>query len=474
MGTPSSDGTRGPPLEYAPVFTFSTIQTGDDVLDTIITSILVTFILSNLNSMIVKIISRMHSDRFNFDSYLRLYIFNASDDLTRIYSWLKGENTYLSERHRGTKKQKVIKRLYWPLFARAIIFTAAILSIALAVPTERDFADCAAGDYQAVFVPNVEVDDEFTRNSLCVEIELILYRGTTSTTLNFCSEEIESLDISGSSQDGNGNWVIMKYDQRTAVVSTVFHSDGVSKGLRFYIEWGFNKNRLRSRLTIEDNPSSSLTLDVHRDFVMQVIKRSGASDCEWSSLNGDGSEIDYVVQNSVTCGFNTEEVARIAGLAAFQSVRWRFLKERQQRLKIPVLSNASPSLTFDCPLVVSVSRPIVNIVPLCVAVLLSFVVNRAVGVTVSEQGNVDDATYHLIREALNLDVTCNPLEEPMGSTLPAVPLIPYKTYQCDGVHTHGGFLKAPGDVERKEPVTDDTYFGLCIHRYRGVPISETP
>lgn len=461
------------PLEYYPRYSFSTVQTNNEVLDTIITSLLLTFILVNFNATIHKLVTVTHRDYLNYNSYIRAYIFAASDDITQIISWIRGRNSFLPEHMEGVQsneKRILRSRLICPLFARAIVFFAAILSIALALPSDKVFSECSGGDFETV-IKQLNQDENlngYRANSLCSLVDLKPRRGTTPTTINLCAQEItDELTEDPIQEQSFDNWCSFKFDPEEGVATVLFGSSGKTRGIRFYVEWTPSKNKkLRSILQTQDQ--GILDASSQRENLRRAIK-----DLECDLADEDSGNTDTGTYE-ITCdvdAFDVEKAADNAERVFRSALRFHRTDDIQERLDIPV-DGSDPKRIKECPFIITVSRPIINILPLAVTVVLSFTINMAVGFTVSERGSVDDITYHVIKEALGLDVTCNPLQEPKSQrgSGASLPLIKLKKFWCnDGVSAHIGFLRAPEDRE-VEDMEEGRQLGQCFHPYRGLAL----
>jgi len=67
---------------------------GQEILNVLISSLLVTFILVNIGTIVTKLVQLTFRKRFSFKSYRRYMIFAHSDDLIRLLFWARGRYAY--------------------------------------------------------------------------------------------------------------------------------------------------------------------------------------------------------------------------------------------------------------------------------------------------------------------------------------------------------------------------------------------
>lgn len=475
-------------IDITPELTLSTIQFQSETLNTIVSSILVVLIVANFNSMVAKLVNLTHRNHFNYASYLRAYIFSSSDDVSRIFSWLRGENSYLPEHWPPTKKKVVAKRLFYPLLARTAIFVLSIGSIALTVPSSREFNNCGSGDFapRINFDPTSESNPPRVANSVCSIIDLRTERGETNTTLDFCVER--TTDDFGSFEPSEGFHVIVEYEDTEAQVSTTFFQNPPgqpdqksSEGFKFSLEWSkMSGAKLRSRFLPEN-----LNAEMHFNIVLQALNDMGDKRSVPCAYKADSSTINsqngnsYKVSREVDCDFNAGVVAKDAEYVVRSGLEWVKQNTLQSRVMVTAGEEEENYNDFnECPYSVSVSRPIVNLIPLAVALLMAFTFNIAVGLTVANHGDIGEVSYHIMKEALGLDITCNPLQESVknergvgGSELP---LVEFREFNCpDGSSAHGGFFVGQGDTEGHIQF-DRRVVSTCSCTLKTLNLSATP
>lgn len=450
MASPSTPLVYQNFIDITPELTLSTIQFSSETVNTIVSSILVVLILVNFNSVVHKLVSLTHRNHFNYASYLRSYIFSSSDDPSRLISWLKGENSYLPEHWPQTKKKVVRSRLFYPLLARTLIFVLSIGSIALTIPGNREFNNCGAGD----FTPRINFGGDSgdrVANSICSSTDLFTARGETNSTLNFCADSL--FEMPDGITINSENTVVVHYDDDKAQVSTFFANDGSDiRGFAFYLEWTkSSRSKLRSRF-LEDE----LDVESHFAWALQALnldERSNKCAFDETLQSKTESGNSYTASRTVNCSINPQIARTDAEYVARTGLQWVRMDTLQSRVEVTAGEDDRDYADFGgCPYTVSVSRPIVNLVPLAVALVMVFTFNLAVGFTIADRGDINEVSYHIMKEALGLDITCNPLQESAGNERGVggshLPLIEFQEFNCpDGTSAHGGFFVGEGDVE---------------------------
>lgn len=471
-------------INVTPDWTFSTIQFDDEIANTIVSSILVVLILVNFNSMVHKLVSLTHRNYFNYASFLRAYIFSSSDDISRILAWARGQNSYLPEHWPNRRKKVVLSRLFYPLLARSLVFILSIGSIALTIPANREFKDCQKGDFTP-FLADLNEDslNSFrVVNSLCSFIEVYTTRGDTNTTLNFCSYELNDPPdymTPDSPLPSDKNFVYIDYNSSTGEILTLFGGDiegtYTTRGFLFYLEWT-RTPLLKLRSLFQPD---HLDCSKHFDLALAAVNlpRPGCaySDIEPTCATVGDDLKSYRANRSIDCGFNPKTATTNAALIFRSALRWEVVKERQDRVAVTPGESIRYEKDTSCPYYVTVSRPIVNLAPLLVALAMIYTLNVAVGLTISEHGDIGEVSFHIMKEALGLDVTCNPLEETPsdehhvgGSTLP---LIRFCEFSCaNGVDAHGGFFIGNNDVQEGIDFNSRT-IGKCSCQWRSVNLN---
>lgn len=442
-------------IDVTPERTLSTIQFDSEMLNTIVSSILVVLIVVNFNSMVHKLVSLTHRNYFNYASYLRSYIFSSSDDVSRIFSWIRGGNSYLPEHWPQRKKKLVLGRLFYPLLARTAIFVLSIGSIALTVPGTRRFTGCGGGDFTPRIVISTEAEGDRVTNSVCSSIDVITTRGETNTTLDLCSYPLLDDNLMAEFSE-LGNYVLVSYYDTTgkATIQYAKRNDGgfFVRAFEFYLEWTkYNDSKFRSKFD-----PSQFNSEIHFRLALQALNLDDSDRCGFTSdpkerANPGGNSYD--LSRVVDCEINVITAQTDAEYIVREGLQWVKMDKIQPRVRVLPGDDAEDySDISECPYVVSVSRPIVNLVPLTVALVMIFTFNLAVGLTVANHGDIGEVSYHIMKEALGLDITCNPLQETdsneRGVGGSQLPLIEFREFNCpDGRSAHGGFFVGEGDVD---------------------------
>lgn len=132
---------------------------------------------------------------------------------------------------------------------------------------------------------------------------------------------------------------------------------------------------------------------------------------------------------------------------------WRRSSTVQNRLKG---TSTLIEETQECPLPISISRPIVNILPLTVMLLALHALNLGVSIYIrKKKGNIVDAADHLVKEALGHDATTNPLEKSVGrDEFQTIKISKWLCNETGGGHF--GFVGRRGD----QPV--ESFSGIVV------------
>lgn len=192
--------------------------------------------------------------------------------------------------------------------------------------------------------------------------------------------------------------------------------------------------------------------------MLEAIRKAERRDCQRMKYE-DVDEVFYITLDCVITDAN--KVALHAEALMRRNLKWKKNAQNVTGAKLLRRMNDKWKNSTICPVDIIVSRPIVNIVPLIAGLLLLFTVNVAVGLTVSERGDVLDAVFHLVKEVVGVDCTSNALEERQGGDVQ--PVIELKQWQCKGGRNigHVGFLKGVGDYSVDG--LDDVLVSSCNH-----------
>lgn len=443
------------PLDVTPPRTLSTIQFNSDTLNTFLSSILITFVLAFFNSTLHNLITLSHHDFFHYESYLRAYIFNSSDDSLTILQWILGQNPFtdsllVDSKWRRTSRTTKWSRLIIPLLARGIVIAASIASIAMAIPIEKQFSRCEGGEFEAVLTNPRERDTVWQTNSLCTDLGLGTTLGTTSSRLSFCAEPLAKYEKSQLALDTaedrarNVNAVEMEYDREFAHVTTFYTSRGLQRGVQFYIEWTpTGSDKLRSLYPSFDR-------SMHAEIALRAIS-SQAGNAGCAPLNeslGGGGGVAHSVVMHVNCRFDVETAVKEAESLFRGGLVWHKTRADVARVRMLAVTSETAAVserTTDCPYTVDMNVIAVNLVPLSVILVFAFATNMTLSALLRSHGNVDDASFHLVKEAFSLDTTLNPLEVNVedngGPAGDDATKLPFLHMVCDDETTaHVGYL----------------------------------
>lgn len=323
-------------------------------------------------------------------------------------------------------------------------------SIAITIPREKRLNFCERADYEPVLDSlrsGAEPDEDGMFRPVCENVRLGTRLGSVRSSVQYCSTQIGS----SISQPTLGMTAIsVGYRQSGGDLISVVISEGQGFLLSHYVEWRRQQNGptdevLRSEFA-EWSPKR------HIRIVHEAIERVvGKGRCE---LDLDALQeipvagIDAVAA-FMTCTVNTVEVQRYVSGYMRSALQWNRSNKVVSRINASGES-VKLSSSDQCPIEVTVTRPVVNIVPLAVIMMLMFTINIATGITVARHGDVLDAAFHLVKEVMGYDCTSNPLEECIGDGKReagggGVELAEIRRYECaDGVGRHVGFLRGDG------------------------------
>lgn len=457
------------PLDVTPQQTMNSVQFDNEILNSFLSSIIITFILANLNSSIHKFINISKNDHFNYEAYVRAYIFNASDDALSILRWIFRHNT-LTEK-KWPRRRSTVKwtRLFLPALARTVIFVASIGSIAMAIPSEKIFSKCEGGEYEAVLTDPVTRPAVWRTNSLCTDLGVDTSLGKTSSRLSLCARTLAKFERSLLSfrevKKELVNAMELEYDREYARVTTFFTSKGLQRGIQFYTEWTpTGSDKLRS-LYPDFNES------LHTAIALRAVKsQSGNSECDLQGL--PVKEFKHKLRWNIACPFNvTTASTEVDGL--FRSgLMWRKSYNRITRVRMLTTTTQTSIVSetvTDCPYSVTTSAPAINIIPLLMFLVFAHTLNIAVRLSLKAYGDVDDASFHLIKEAFSLDATLNPIQvnkEARGGFMGEhTTKLPFLKMHCDDNSTaHVGFLQSPLCTVVGELDVEHRVVSSCAHR----------
>eukprot|EP00177_Eucheuma_denticulatum_P000681 GFKZ01001225.1.p1 GENE.GFKZ01001225.1~~GFKZ01001225.1.p1 ORF type:complete len:544 (-),score=58.59 GFKZ01001225.1:413-1861(-) len=429
------------PIDVTPAFTVTTVQFQSEVLNGITTSLLTVFIIVNIGSVVSKLIYVSRGLDFHYDSWLRAFIFANSDDPLRILSWISRNYTYRKRSWTRNPNKLKLTRLIWPLLARGIIFTVSIVSVGITVPSTKVLSSCTQGDYRLELDPTAPRGPNNFKFTACLDVPLESERGRPRGTVSYCTctvlpigEDRPFLRVNHGNNDGSLEVIV---------------SNGTSGGgQRSYVEWKIDgrSTLFRSQLPL------SIDVDLHMRMASLEIQEQFGSNCVGLSEVVDGNP--RVLEASLaSCPFD-EDVSLVELVGAIESrirhaMTWRRVRNVQNRVAINRQSSGATTIT-ECVLDVAVFRPVVNIIPLLIALVLLVLLNVIVSRIVSRHGNAFDAGFHLVKEVFGHDTTSNPLEE--NEEREEVQELELRYWRCGAAGAHVGFWGRRGDI----PVADFT------------------
>lgn len=438
----------GDGLDFTPRPTMSTIQTPDETANVVINSLLIVFILININSAVSKLIHLTRNATFNYNSWLRGFIFASSDDPLRILSWLRRRYVYRESdwnRYPNTLRKR---RLALPLLARMFVLLVSIVSIAITIPRDKILSGCSRGDYKIHF-DEADADPNDTFNSICTEIPLMSNRGEANATASHCACPSKI--------------TLPRPDLKTAVLATdilsyesldismVFGDKGAAT--LFYVEWRRG-----------DIPDKS-----YRSELSKVISEQKLYELVFAWFTEDNPDCDIIENDTIkhfaswSCPFvDIENTSRRIYSRLRSSIRWERTENIQPRLELKdVLLEPSPTNRItECVVPIIVTRPIVNMVPLAIMLTVWIAINAAISFIASKHNNVLDAGFHIVKEALGHDTTSNPLEQCKETD--GIVELQLRKWRCGGGGAHVGFIGRAGDVAVERFSEEELVCGCAV------------
>ncbi|PXF48014.1 hypothetical protein BWQ96_02205 [Gracilariopsis chorda] len=450
-------------VDYTPLLTISTIQFENEVVNTVATSLIVVFLLTNLGSIINRLVFISDKTQFNYRSFLRAFIFMHSDDITRLAYWWKGKNPYLSLLNPGGsgggRAQRMLnrvqrRRLLLPVCARILLVVSSIASIALTIPGKKTFSSCGRADYEPQMgsvSPNFSEEPGGVLTRLCRDIPINTKRGDVSSKVSYCSTVLP-LDTNALFEESTA--VIAGYWEQGGLLISGYTVNGRSNLVLSFVEWqrGVNGNIYRSHIR-------QWSPERHLGVCAEGISRDRNRACTIQSTRNDSIQGVGVTLGLLSCDDapDLQSGSSLVAGAVRDSLGWVKFRSTIQRSKLTGGEFRIPQQR-ECPVVISVERPVVNIVPLLVALVMMYTLNYAVNETVSHKGDIMDALFLLVKETLGHDCTSNPLEDSGGEK--EVDVLQLQRFECaDGRSAHIGFLRGRGDR-----VVEEFSDGKLVHQ----------
>eukprot|EP00177_Eucheuma_denticulatum_P004859 GFKZ01008819.1.p1 GENE.GFKZ01008819.1~~GFKZ01008819.1.p1 ORF type:complete len:479 (+),score=39.36 GFKZ01008819.1:336-1772(+) len=437
------------PLDFTPNFTMSTLQTSSEVANLIINSVLVVLVLINIGSAVSKLVYITKPGRIWYSSWLRGFIFANSDDPLRIISWMMRRYIYRDPKYERYPNRLRLKRLLWPLLARGLVFIVSVASIAVTIPTDKMLDGCQNGDYRVVFdVTNPNPD--LPRQPICSEIPLTSKLGSPLSkavscvcpaplvpTESFAEDTADSRDVIFVSTSINS------VSQEMVIFIATFQR---SEAFQFFIEW---RPEDRPNLAFRSQIDEGLT---PREFSNLVTSwfLSDHDDCE---PVGEDTEDGAFIFKTFSCRSQdiSADGARMESRLR-DSISFERVPEIQERREVFKVATSGDDLTgfpsTECVVPIIVSRPIVNMAPMAIILLIWVTINVIISLVSRRYDNALDAAFHLVKEALGHDSTSNPLED--CTEKKERKHLKLRNWQCGAGGFHRGFLGRRGDVALDE------------------------
>ncbi|KAI0557410.1 hypothetical protein FGB62_305g06 [Gracilaria domingensis] len=449
------------PIRFYPRASLSTIQFENDTLNNIAAGIITTVIISSLGSIINRLVALSKRDVFSFNSFTRAFLFNNSDDPLLIWSWLRGRYDFRGNDGSHTSLKVEYKLLIAPLAARCTILVISIGSIALALPSEKSLDACSGGDYTVHLEPPTTVTSG-SRLSLfehCPPLKLESSVGKVRSSLSLCSFYFPSVDsqseyeiVQFMESEGIPGAIAASYDTQTGIVISTLYSGKEIILMGMMVHWRLSNGDILHSLFADYN--STLHLSVLADGISHAVNSS----CEIKqAVFPDSDGDDSRSFGTLDCSFVPEDMAGQVVSALTSSIRFR----KQDDIAQPVLKYSATSSVKEriCGTEVTISSPLVNIVPLLIAAVISFTLNKIIKIVLSSREDVTHLGFHIVRELLGHDTSANPLQKDKAQQ--ADDRVNMRRYICaDGMSAHVGFVEGDGDVESCASVV--VMFGVVI------------
>eukprot|EP00178_Gracilaria_changii_P012748 TRINITY_DN35_c0_g1_i6.p1 TRINITY_DN35_c0_g1~~TRINITY_DN35_c0_g1_i6.p1 ORF type:complete len:481 (+),score=52.81 TRINITY_DN35_c0_g1_i6:77-1519(+) len=447
-------------IDVTPQSTLSTIQFQSEVLNTVVTSLLTTLVIANLVSVINRLIFLSRQDHFSYRAFARSYVFLNSDDPLLLLHWLRGRYHFRQTNHSPAHHRIRKRRLIAPLFARLCMLVVSISSIALALPSEKRLDACSRGDHTVVLMPpaNRPVLNAQENFQVCSQIPLKTRLGTVRSTASYCSSAITFGDIPGQQDLASAaqnissfGFIFANYDNTIGKLTSVIISGDRLEAFSSFVKWDTeNGDRYHSLLPSWNGRQ-------HLEALARGVSSSSRHDCSILGFN-DNTDGTSSLLAELSCAFDASVAVRYASASLRESLSFR--KHETLSLRARLIEGLGSRLERRCAVDVTVTRPLINIVPLLIGLTMAFFLNIVVMLLVSRYGNAMDSAFHLVREVLGHDTSANPLQ--ISTSGEDVERVALRKFVCaDGISGHMGFVHGAGDrvVERFE---DRIRVGRCM------------
>lgn len=447
---------------FNPESSLSTIQSKSDVLNNIVTGLITTLVIANIGSIVNRLVALSKKDSFSLRSYTRAFLYANSDDPLLLFSWLRGRYDFRVEDGSHSELQVRNKRLILPLLARCIILMVSIGSIAIALPSEQVVDACSGGDFAVYQEPlkNLPQPSPLRLNQLCIPLSMESRLGTVRSTLSKCTTFFPAVNVSQLSSilditkgvESRFAFIQAAYAPNSGALLTAMFSRGNIILVGTWIEWRLSNGDVFWSTITDYNPT------IHLDILTGAVRRAANSSCETvhsSTPIFEFSKDGHIRQLRVfNCSFNPEEVVYHAIESVTRSLHFREQNELALRLRF-----SSNELDRLCAAEVTITRPLMNIVPLSIAAAVSFALNKIIAAVLTSRADVTHLGFHIVRELFGHDTSANPLQQ--GTAQEPDESVPIRRYVCaDGVSAHVGFIEGEGDEEVQQ-FDDNTQVACC-------------
>ncbi|CAN8065883.1 unnamed protein product [Agarophyton chilense] len=426
-------------IHWTPKPTFSTLQFESETLNNIIVALLTALIIANVGSFTNRLVSLCQKGVFNFDSYTRAFVFDTSDDPVQLLSWLRGR--YELDTSSGSSKKFRLNRkhIIMLLLARGVILAINIGFIAIAIPSEKRLDACSGGDY-IVFQTSLESplpsSTPFS-DQLCVPLNISSSLGTVRSILGMCSTFLSPSDIDGPSitkkdlEGLQGTILHAKYNKTSGYLVSRLYSKDVFAIIGTYVQWRLVNEEVLISTVADWNGT------VHVGVIADAMRQfygPGCSTMPYVPPDIEDDDSSYALMNCSVVG-----LVGIIPVAVVHSLNFR--KEHRPSLR---LTTPGARMTWKCATEISVSRPLVNMVPLSIGLVIAFCLNKIVAAKLSSRFNIMHMSFHVVRELLGHNTSANPLQISLEED--QVDEVAFGKYVCaDGISAHVGFIEGDGD-----------------------------
>lgn len=311
----------------------------------------------------------------------------------------------------------------------------------ITIPKHKTLQGCDTGDYKLVFN---ETAARFTSvlNTVCIDIPLVSSLGSVFATAAYCNCPVVGITPPNEAPVS----IHVNFQPRDSIRSTYLNSGGDLAGSIFYVEWKQTPidDAIPSTDTLRSDIGQSLETEVHANIVQNAVLKEHP-DCRVAERNQDPEDFSIKIRLE-GCTFNvTNTLGRVDSYVR-NALQWQRILRVQRRwryVRNGALQPTQPKPELKCAIPVVVSRPLVNILPLLAILAALVLVNVLISVVVSKHGDALDAAFHIIKEALGHDTTCNPLQESVRTK--EIMELECRHWQCHNGEGHLGYIGREGE-----------------------------